>query len=202
MSTRTWTKQRDGQSYIVCHRIFLLDIVQHKIFLLDSVRQNIFFLFCWTLSSIGCFARYRPIWNFLLDSVQQSIFYFARYCISRSLPPSPRDGISSRSGGVDISELTWEQKEQCLRLLFAKMNRHKTTTTALSSKNSGQTTPTMPALPAPPAHVQNADSASSPPVFITERSTGSERGVASPSPSPAGVRESKILQQTALEQVT
>ena len=59
----------------------------------------------------------------------------------------------------------------------------------------------MPALPAPPTHVQNADSGSSPPVFITERSTGSERGVASAGTSP-GVRESKILQQTALEQVT
>ena len=100
---------------------------------------------------------------------------------------------------MDISELTWEQKEQCLRLLFAKMNRHKSTA-ALSSKNSGQTTPTMPALPAPPTHVQNADSASSPPVFITERSMGSERGVASA--SPADVREPKILQQTAVEQVT
>ena len=140
------------------------------------------------------FAKQRPAKYF---------FYFARHCISLSLslsPPSPRDGIGSRSGGVDISELTWEQKEQCLRLLFAKMNRHKTTA-ALSSKNSGQTTP-MPALPAPPTHVQNADSASSPPVFITERSTGSERGVASASPSPADVRESKILQQTAVEQVT
>ena len=110
---------------------------------------------------------------------------------------SLRDGIGSRAGGVDISDLTWEQKEQCLRLLFAKMNRHKTATS--SAKKSGHTT--TPALPAPPIHGQNnAESASSPSVFITERSTGSrtnERGVASP-----GVRESQILQQTVLEQIT
>lgn len=28
----------------------------------------------------------------------------------------------SRGARVDISELTWEQKEKVLRLLFAKMN--------------------------------------------------------------------------------
>ena len=28
-------------------------------------------------------------------------------------------------GKVDISELTWEQRERVLRLLFAKMNGHK-----------------------------------------------------------------------------
>ena len=104
-----------------------------------------------------------------------------------------RDGIGSRAGGVDISDLTWEQKEQCLRLLFAKMNRHKT---ASSAKKPGYTTTTL-ALPAPPIHGQNAESASSPSVFITERLTGlgtNERGVAS-----ASIREP---QQTALEQVT
>ena len=76
------------------------------------------------------------------------------------------------------------------------MNRHKTT--ASSAKKPGHTT--TPALPAPPIRSQNAESASSSSVFITERSTESgtnERGVASPS-----VRGSQILQQTALEQVT
>ena len=112
----------------------------------------------------------------------------ARITLSLSLSPSLRDGIGSRAGGVDISELTWEQKEQCLRLLFAKMNRHKTT--ALSAKKPGHTTPA--ALPAPPTHGQHAESASSPSVFITERSTGSE----------ANERDSQIIHKTVLEPVT
>lgn len=33
-----------------------------------------------------------------------------------------RDGVN---GSVDISDLSWEQREQVLRLLFAKMNTKK-----------------------------------------------------------------------------
>ena len=82
-----------------------------------------------------------------------------------STPPS-RDGISSRSGRVDISDLTWEQKEQCLRLLFAKMNRHKTAATSLQEPTA------MPALTAPPTHTKETGSASSLSVFITEQGGG------------------------------
>ena len=35
-------------------------------------------------------------------------------------------GLTGGVGGiVDLTELTWEQREQVLRLLFAKMNGHK-----------------------------------------------------------------------------
>lgn len=34
--------------------------------------------------------------------------------------PSPRDSVGDK---VDISELSWEQKEQVLRALFAKINQ-------------------------------------------------------------------------------
>lgn len=87
-----------------------------------------------------------------------------------------RDGVGSRAGGVDISELTWEQKEQCLRLLFAKMNRRKT---ALSANSLQGTKTQTPALPAPPSHPEHAESANSPSIFITEHARGVDRGVAS-----------------------
>ena len=36
------------------------------------------------------------------------------------------DGLlQDMSSVVDLSELTWEQREQVLRLLFARMNGHK-----------------------------------------------------------------------------
>ena len=111
--------------------------------------------------------------------------------------PSLREGTGSRAGGVDISELTWEQKEQCLRLLFAKMNRRKTASSAKALQ--GQTA--TQALPAPPTQPQHADSAhhtpptryrsATTPVFMTEQLRGEgEVGVASE------------LVQTAVEQVT
>ena len=96
-----------------------------------------------------------------------------------------RDGIGSRGGGVDIADLTWEQKEQCLRLLFARMNRHKTTSSAGP----------LAALPAPPTQTQHHTD--SPSVFITEQSHPTEpgeRGVAS-------AVDTEYV-QTTLEQVT
>ena len=43
-------------------------------------------------------------------------------------------------GNIDISDLTWEQKEKVLRFLFAKMNGAK----------DGRLKPTPPALPPAP----------------------------------------------------
>ena len=43
-------------------------------------------------------------------------------------------------GNIDISDLTWEQKEKVLRFLFAKMNGAK----------DGRLKPTPPALPPVP----------------------------------------------------
>ena len=47
-------------------------------------------------------------------------------------------------GKVDITELTWEQKERILRYLFGKMNGSKKKAAPLL----------QPALPAPPQHSQ------------------------------------------------
>ena len=112
---------------------------------------------------------------------------------SLSLPLSlflSRDGIASRTGGVDISDLTWEQKEQCLRLVFAKMNRRKTASSAKSLQGTMVTQ--QPALPAPPTKSQHAESASTPSVFITEQSRGQG--------TEGGMVSDHV--QTALEQVT
>ena len=49
-----------------------------------------------------------------------------------------RDGLGAR---VDVSELTWEQREQVLRLLFARMNQ------APHPRLAPPTTP-LPPLPA------------------------------------------------------
>ena len=52
------------------------------------------------------------IWGVAL---MQSIFYFFTYGFAFG-----REGVKD---GADISDLTWEQKEQVLRLMFSKMNR-------------------------------------------------------------------------------
>ena len=56
--------------------------------------------------------------KFKKDWVLQLV-YGSHLCNTLHTPtPSLREGTGSRAGGVDISELMWEQKEQSLRLLL------------------------------------------------------------------------------------
>lgn len=80
-----------------------------------------------------------------------------------------REGITDQT---EISDLTWEQKEQVLRLLFSKMNRRAPPTTASQP------------LPLPPIATQDSTltelvggtattgDGSLSPVFITQNTTG------------------------------
>ena len=76
-----------------------------------------------------------------------------------------REGITDQ---VEISDLTWEQKEQVLRLLFSKMNRRAPPATANQP------------LPLPPIIQQDnkltgvvgVTTGASSPVFITQNTTG------------------------------
>ena len=68
-----------------------------------------------------------------------------------------RDKLGDDGEKVEISDLTWEQKEQVLRLLFAKMN----TSTSKSATPSSQ--PLPPIQPSPNA-----------PVFMTQTSVTSK----------------------------
>ena len=72
-----------------------------------------------------------------------------------------RDNVGEGSSKVEMSDLTWEQKEQVLKLLFIKMNTSAT-------------------LPKPLPHLpSSSDSKSSPkglPVFITQTSHSEGNG--------------------------
>lgn len=68
---------------------------------------------------------------------------------------------------VELSDLTWEQKEQVLKFLFFKMNHQaKTTPTTATTKPL----PLLPINNSSPAHQSKARA--TPPVFITQQTSG------------------------------
>lgn len=88
--------------------------------------------------------------------------------------------VGEDGGKVDISDLTWEQKEQILKLLFSKMNQ-----SAMSSKKPlPPPTHTHPLL-SRGSHTPQARASS--PVFITQ-SNGAEATVA-----PAHVHSQRMV---------
>ena len=81
-----------------------------------------------------------------------------------------RGRVNEESDKVDISDLTWEQREQVLKLLFFKMNH---TPTPKNSKATPTTTlPSLHHLPNPPTGTRLA----TPPVFITQTNMPTSAG--------------------------
>lgn len=85
-------------------------------------------------------------------------------------------------GKIDVGDLTWEQRERVLRMLFAKMNGHK-------DKKSSRRKP-VPSLEGPPSEPRAVEGESSDSMFITQGAIAAQSSEAQdcklPSSLPSG----------------